>query len=200
MSISAALGERRTVEVPAGAIDYRERGGAGRWCSSTASASTATSGATWCPRSDESTAASPPTCRWGAHSRAASGHRPLAARPGADRRRPDRGARPRRRRVVANDTGGAVAQWLVGHHPQRLGGLVLTSCDAFEKFPPTPQRYLELTARVPALMWLVAWSVQFRFVQRLPTAYGWVTSARSTPGSCGRSPIRCGSTRACAAT
>ena len=58
---------------------------------------------------------------------------------------------------------------------------MLTSCDAFEKFPPTPQRYLELTARVPALMWLVAWSVQFRFVQRLPTAYGWVTSAPIDP-------------------
>jgi pimeloyl-ACP methyl ester carboxylesterase len=25
-------------------------------------------------------------------------------------------------------------------------------------------------------MWLVGWSVQFRVVQRLPTAYGWVTS------------------------
>jgi pimeloyl-ACP methyl ester carboxylesterase len=77
--------------------------------------------------------------------------------------------------VVANDTGGAVAQWLVGHHPERIAGLVLTSCDAFEKFPPTPQRYLEVAARWPALMWLVAWSAQFRFVQRLPTAYGWAT-------------------------
>lgn len=55
--------------------------------------------------------------------------------------------------VVANDTGGAVAQWLVGHHPERIGWLVLTSCDAFDKFPPTPQRYLELVARSRALMW-----------------------------------------------
>jgi pimeloyl-ACP methyl ester carboxylesterase len=77
--------------------------------------------------------------------------------------------------LVANDTGGAVAQALVGRHPERVGRLVLTSCDAFEKFPPTPQRYLELAARSRALMWLVAWSAQFRFVQRLPTAYGWVT-------------------------
>jgi pimeloyl-ACP methyl ester carboxylesterase len=78
--------------------------------------------------------------------------------------------------IVANDTGGAVAQWLVGHHPERIERLVLTSCDAFEKFPPTPQRYLEVAARSRALMWLVGWSVQFKFVQRLPTAYGWVTS------------------------
>ena len=79
---------------------------------------------------------------------AARRRRPVAARDG-----PDRGRLPRRRSdledvtVVANDTGGAVAQWLVGHHPERVGGLVLTSCDAFEKFPPTPQRYLELAAR-----------------------------------------------------
>jgi pimeloyl-ACP methyl ester carboxylesterase len=83
--------------------------------------------------------------------------------------------------IVANDTGGAVAQWLVGDHPERIGRLVLTSCDAFEKFPPTPQRYLEVAARSRALMWLVGWSVQFRVVQRLPTAYGWVTSRPIEP-------------------
>ena len=77
--------------------------------------------------------------------------------------------------VVANDTGGAVAQWLVGHHPERIAALVLTSCDAFEKFPPTPQRYLEVAARYRPLMRLVAWSVRFKPVQRLPTAYGWTT-------------------------
>jgi pimeloyl-ACP methyl ester carboxylesterase len=79
--------------------------------------------------------------------------------------------------IVANDTGGAVAQWLVGHQPERIGRLVLTSCDAFEKFPPTPQRYLEPAARVPGALRLVAWSVQFKVVQRTPTAYGWTTRA-----------------------
>jgi pimeloyl-ACP methyl ester carboxylesterase len=83
--------------------------------------------------------------------------------------------------VVANDTGGAVSQWLVGHHPERVSRLVLTSCDAFEKFPPTPQRYLEVAARSRGLMWLVGWTVQFRFVQRLPTAYGWVTQRPIEP-------------------
>ena len=83
--------------------------------------------------------------------------------------------------IVANDTGGAVAQWLVGHHPERIGRLVLTSCDAFEKFPPTPQRYLEVGRAFRALMWLVGWTVQFTFVQRLPTAYGWVTQRPIDP-------------------
>jgi len=83
--------------------------------------------------------------------------------------------------LVANDTGGAVAQWLVGHHAERIAGLVLTSCDAFEKFPPTPQRYLEMAGRSRPLMWFVAWSVQFKIVQRLPTAYGWASRSAIDP-------------------
>ncbi len=38
--------------------------------------------------------------------------------------------------LVGCDTGGAIAQVVATSTPQRLGGLVLTSCDAFENFPP----------------------------------------------------------------
>jgi pimeloyl-ACP methyl ester carboxylesterase len=38
--------------------------------------------------------------------------------------------------LVGNDTGGALAQILATTTPARLGALVLTSCDAFEHFPP----------------------------------------------------------------
>jgi hypothetical protein len=38
--------------------------------------------------------------------------------------------------LVGNDTGGAVAQLVATSTPERLGALVLTSCDAFEHFPP----------------------------------------------------------------
>jgi pimeloyl-ACP methyl ester carboxylesterase len=38
--------------------------------------------------------------------------------------------------LVGNDTGGALAQILATTAPERLGALVLTSCDAFEHFPP----------------------------------------------------------------
>jgi pimeloyl-ACP methyl ester carboxylesterase len=38
--------------------------------------------------------------------------------------------------LVGNDTGGAIAQLVATTAPDRLGGLVLTSCDAFEHFPP----------------------------------------------------------------
>jgi len=38
--------------------------------------------------------------------------------------------------LVGNDTGGVIAQVVATTAPARLGGLVLTSCDAFEHFPP----------------------------------------------------------------
>src|SRR3954469_10178131 len=79
--------------------------------------------------------------------------------------------------VVGNDTGGAVSQALASHRPERLGRLVLTSCDAFDHFPPTPQKYLVVAARSRLMMWLVAAAARLRLFQRTPLAYGWVTSA-----------------------
>jgi len=38
--------------------------------------------------------------------------------------------------LVGNDSGGVVSQLVAVHHPERLVALVLTSCDAFEHFPP----------------------------------------------------------------
>jgi len=38
--------------------------------------------------------------------------------------------------LVGSDTGGAIAQIVATTTPERLGALVLTSCDAFEHFPP----------------------------------------------------------------
>jgi hypothetical protein len=38
--------------------------------------------------------------------------------------------------LVGNDTGGAIAQLVATSALERLGALVLTSCDAFEHFPP----------------------------------------------------------------
>ena len=38
--------------------------------------------------------------------------------------------------LVGNDTGGAFCQLVVTRRPERIGRLVLTSCDAFDNFPP----------------------------------------------------------------
>lgn len=49
--------------------------------------------------------------------------------------------------LVGNDTGGVVTQLVAVHHPERLGALVLTSCDAFEHFPPPILKPVILAAR-----------------------------------------------------
>ncbi len=176
MAITAALGERRTVELPAGTIEYRERGqgrpvvfvhGVG------------VNGDLWrgvAPALADEFRCIAPDWPLGAHSHPLRADADLSL-PGLGRIVADflealdlDGVA-----IVANDTGGAVSQWLVGHHAERIDRLVLTSCDAFEKFPPAPQLYLEYAARSRALMWLVAWTVRFKPVQRLPTAYGWTT-------------------------
>jgi pimeloyl-ACP methyl ester carboxylesterase len=51
--------------------------------------------------------------------------------------------------LVGNDTGGAVAQMVAAWHPERVGSLVLTPCDAFGNFLPPVFKPLQLLARVP---------------------------------------------------
>jgi pimeloyl-ACP methyl ester carboxylesterase len=76
--------------------------------------------------------------------------------------------------LVGNDSGGAIAQVVAARHPQRLGGLVLTSCDAFDNHPPRLFRPLVGAARTGALTPLLA-SLRFRPVRSLPSAYGWLS-------------------------
>ncbi len=49
--------------------------------------------------------------------------------------------------LVGNDTGGLIAQLVAVNHPDRLGALVLTSCDAFEHFPPPILKPFMLAAK-----------------------------------------------------
>lgn len=53
--------------------------------------------------------------------------------------------------LVGNDTGGVVTQLVAVHHPERIGALVLTSCDAFEHFPPPILKPLIAASRSKAL-------------------------------------------------
>jgi pimeloyl-ACP methyl ester carboxylesterase len=53
--------------------------------------------------------------------------------------------------LVGNDTGGVLAQLVAVHHPERLGALVLTSCDAFEHFPPPILKPVILAAKTKTL-------------------------------------------------
>ncbi len=182
MSISPDLGEERRVAIPQGAISYRDTGdgppivfvhGVG------------VNGDLWrhvAPRLAAGHRCITPDLPWGSHSIPLNADADLSL-PGMARITANflDALDIDDVTIVANDTGGAVAQALVGRHPDRIARLVLTSCDAFEKFPPTPQKYLEVMARSRLLTWIVAYTAQFKAIQRLPTAYGFVTSRPMPP-------------------
>jgi pimeloyl-ACP methyl ester carboxylesterase len=80
--------------------------------------------------------------------------------------------------VVGNDTGGALTQILAARRPERIARLVLTSCDAFDNFPPRVFRIVLAPARVP-IPWGAAVALRglwLRPLRRLPIAYGWLTN------------------------
>jgi pimeloyl-ACP methyl ester carboxylesterase len=75
--------------------------------------------------------------------------------------------------LVGNDTGGALCQLVVTRHPERIGRLVLTNCDAFDNFPPKLFRGLVLAARAHLLTAAIQ-PMRLRAARRLPIAYGWL--------------------------
>jgi pimeloyl-ACP methyl ester carboxylesterase len=69
--------------------------------------------------------------------------------------------------LVGNDTGGALCQLVVANHPQRIGRLVLTNCDAFEDFPPPAFKLLiKGLARVPGAVATLATLARLRAGRR----------------------------------
>jgi pimeloyl-ACP methyl ester carboxylesterase len=76
--------------------------------------------------------------------------------------------------LVGNDTGGALCQMFAVSDPARVGRLVLTNCDAYDKFPPQPFTYLVWVPHVPGAVPLLALSMRPHFMRRLPIAYGWL--------------------------
>jgi pimeloyl-ACP methyl ester carboxylesterase len=77
--------------------------------------------------------------------------------------------------LIGNDTGGALCQFVAVRHPQRLGRLVLTDCDAFDNFPPKAFRGLIAAARVPGALRAMLAPMRLPATRRLPIAYGWLT-------------------------
>jgi pimeloyl-ACP methyl ester carboxylesterase len=72
--------------------------------------------------------------------------------------------------LVGNDTGGAIAQLVAVSAPERLGALVLTSCDAFEHFPPPILKPLIAAAKVPPAFAAALQPMRTRFGRK--RAYG----------------------------
>jgi pimeloyl-ACP methyl ester carboxylesterase len=78
--------------------------------------------------------------------------------------------------LVGNDSGGAICQLVAARHPDRVGRLVLTNCDALEVFPPKGFEYLAWLPRIPGLMFLMSRAMLYLpFLRRLKMAYGALT-------------------------
>ena len=74
--------------------------------------------------------------------------------------------------VVGNDTGGGLCQLLIDAHADDVGRLVLTNCDAFEKFPPFPFNAVFATMRGPRSIGLLSRLMNVAALRRSPLGYG----------------------------
>lgn len=80
--------------------------------------------------------------------------------------------------LVGNDTGGAICQLLAVERPAWLGRLVLTSCDAFEHFPPPRLKPLFTTLRAPGGLEAAYALMRVPALRQLPVAFGWLVHER----------------------
>ncbi len=96
--------------------------------------------------------------------------------------------------LVGNDTGGGLSQVVAVSRPERIGALVLTSCDAFENFPPRFFRIVLAPAAIPGAIPIAfggpATACAAAPADRLRLAYEQARSIRrpTTPTCCRCSP------------
>lgn len=79
--------------------------------------------------------------------------------------------------LVENDTG--MAQIVATARPQRLARLVITSCEAFDNYPPgIPGRSIAIFAKLPGGVYLAFSQLKLRALRRLPMTFGQMTTGR----------------------
>jgi pimeloyl-ACP methyl ester carboxylesterase len=76
--------------------------------------------------------------------------------------------------LVGNDTGGSICQLVAARHPERIGRLVLTSCEFRDNCPPLVFRPMGPLARIPGGLLAYLAPGQLPPLQRMPLAYGWL--------------------------
>jgi pimeloyl-ACP methyl ester carboxylesterase len=74
--------------------------------------------------------------------------------------------------LVGNDTGGALCQFVIDTDPDRIGALVLTNCDAFDKFPPPPFGALVKAGRSRAMLKIMAASTRPTVLRHSALGFG----------------------------
>jgi pimeloyl-ACP methyl ester carboxylesterase len=69
----------------------------------------------------------------------------------------------------------------MARRPERIGRVVLASCDALETFLPQPFTILPRLAALPGPVWLLVQTVRLRALHRLPLTFGWVAKRPIPP-------------------
>lgn len=74
--------------------------------------------------------------------------------------------------LVGNDTGGGLCQLLIDAHPDSVGRVVLTNCDAFDEFPPFPFDLVFAMMRGPRSIRRLSALMKVAALRRSPLGYG----------------------------
>jgi pimeloyl-ACP methyl ester carboxylesterase len=74
--------------------------------------------------------------------------------------------------LVGSDTGGGICQLVVDAHPDRIGRLVLTNCDAFDKCPPFPFDVAFRALRGPVSIKALAQPLRWRALRHSILGFG----------------------------
>ena len=80
--------------------------------------------------------------------------------------------------LVGNDSGGAISQLVATAHPNRVGRLILTNCDAYDNFPPKLFAYFKPAAKIPGALTMLTQSMRIKPLRRSPIAFGVLTKSR----------------------
>jgi pimeloyl-ACP methyl ester carboxylesterase len=74
--------------------------------------------------------------------------------------------------LVGGDTGGGLCQLVVDAYPDRIGRLVLTNCDAFDKCPPFPFDIVFGLLRGPISIKTLFGQLRLRMLRHSPLGFG----------------------------
>jgi pimeloyl-ACP methyl ester carboxylesterase len=74
--------------------------------------------------------------------------------------------------LVGNDTGGGLCQLVIDAYPDLAGRLVLTNCDAFDKFPPFPFDLVFALLRGPVSIKVLFEQMRFKALRHSPLGFG----------------------------
>ena len=74
--------------------------------------------------------------------------------------------------LVGNDTGGGLCQLVIDAYPDQVGRLVLTNCDAFDKFPPFPFNLVFALLRGPISIKVLFEQMRLKALRHSPLGFG----------------------------